>query len=89
MKSCVLLISAAISLVSDGEKGKGGKYPMVIRSKYGFQTRSLNPVHERILCFPFVIQACVYTSECKDDLIYSSLFFTGLYFTRFADPQFK
>ena len=40
MISCVLLISAATTLVSVGEIGKGGKYPAVIRSKSVFETSS-------------------------------------------------
>ena len=36
----ILLISAAITLVSVGEKGKGGKYPKMIRSKSGLETSS-------------------------------------------------
>ena len=38
MIPCVLLISAATTLVSVGEKGKGGKYPAVILSKSVFTT---------------------------------------------------
>ena len=40
MISCVLLISAAIILVSVGKKGKSGKHPTVIRPKSGFETSS-------------------------------------------------
>ena len=38
MISCILLIYAAINLVSVGEKGEGGNYPMVMQSKSGFKT---------------------------------------------------
>ena len=40
--SCILLISAAINLVSIGENGEGGKYPTVTQSqfKFGFETSS-------------------------------------------------
>ena len=41
--SCVLLISAAVTFFSVGEKGKGGKYPTKIRSKSDFETSSLCP----------------------------------------------
>ena len=34
---CILLISAAINLVSGAEKGEGDKYPTVIQSKTGFE----------------------------------------------------
>ena len=34
----ILLISAAINLVSVGGKGEGGKYPMVVQSKSASET---------------------------------------------------
>ena len=36
-----------------------------------------------------MIRACAHTRKCKNDLIHSSLFFTGVYFKRFADARFK